>query len=113
MTAQEFQARRVERISDSFASFIGSTSADKLDWTPDLYPESAGRTILSMVDEVIKVNIRIANLLASGQPDTGAPSNGENPVPFESVEAMQQAVVESGKLLASRVRMMTEADLSR
>ena len=106
MTVQEFQARKIERMAQTVAHFVATTSADRLTWCPAVGDESCTRSVLGQVAECIAVNRRFAALLSGVEPPAEQPA-------AEDGAAAQEALIASGQALAAAVRTLPDDALAK
>lgn len=111
MTVPEYVARQTERMAESLAHFLATTSEDKLKWCPELDGSAGSRSVLEQVSECIAVNHMMAKLLR-GEAVNAAP--GAYPtIAFADCNDAQQRLLASAKDLADALRGMTDEDLQR
>jgi hypothetical protein len=107
MTAQEFQARKIERIARTLAHFVATTPADRLDWCPALDDKSCTRSVRDQLAECIACNRSVAVILSGG---TAAVSE-ENPV--TDAPTAQEELLKSASELAAIIRAMPDEWLAK
>ena len=113
MTLFEYQARRVERISRAVAHFIGTTPEERLDWRPDGLDGAKGRSIFSMVSEIVVVNTLVARTLLGEAREPHKPSESMPDLVFVDSADAQAKVIASGESLAVAIRGLSDVDLER
>ena len=108
MNAQEYMADQVVRLAESYSQFVESTPADKLLWKPEAPAAEGLRTILEQVSECVAVNLAVVEML-NGR---SYPNMADTPVPASAEEA-RAMLTASAASLASALRQLSEADLTR
>ena len=113
MTLFEYQAKRVERIAQALAYFIGVTQEDRLAWRPSAGPESDCRTVYQQVAECAWVNHALALLLSGRDLPSRPTDNGDPMAGFTGAKDAQDQIVSTGNELAAAIRGLSESDLER
>lgn len=113
MTAQEFQARRIERIAAALAHFVATTPEKRLEWCPKAEESSTTRSIFTQAGECVKVNQYVAALLRGESPELRPAVDGRPPIEFRDSEDARNQLIASGQELANAVRGLSDSDLDR
>jgi hypothetical protein len=106
MKPQHLLAEQIERIADSMAYFIETTSPDVLAWNPEMPGSAGSRSILQMVAECVAVNQRFTAKLSDKDSETIQEPG------FESGEEAVKQILDSGRTFAAVIRTLPDEALS-
>ena len=109
MTVFEFQAKRIDTISQALAQFVSTTPADRLDWHAAVDEKSQTRSVYEQIHECASFNSYIAALVRGETPDKPQ----DMPPAYGSSEEAQADIRASGEALAEAVRALDEGALER
>lgn len=105
LTMFEWQAKLTERAADTLAHWLEMTPEDKAVWCPQLEGSAKTRSALEQVNECIAAN-RAAAAVFRGEAPT-------HPEPVMDRTAAANALRESGTELATEIRKLDDAALTR
>ena len=105
VNAQEFQARKTERIALALAHYVETTPPDKLDWIPSIGEQSCARSVMDQVSECIACNRMVCDLLGCEHCD--------DPIQITDAATARAALVKSAAEVASAIRVQTDESLTR
>ena len=111
MTVAEFQAKRIQRIAAALSHFISTTPEDRLSWEPDGLNGAKGRSIISMVSEIVVVNNVVAGRLSGELSGPPKPATKAPQIEFSSAQDAQDQLVASGEKLSNVVANLTDENL--
>lgn len=111
MTTQELLAEQIERMGESLAHFIETTSPEQRTWKPQVTGSAPTRSVLEQASECIAVNRNFAALLRGEQVEV--PTGGAVGKELLDLEEARTELIESSRELAAAVRALDEEALDR